>query len=188
MSTDVSIITVDNSDNLTFGTPLKVADFEINPSGGGVLKGGVPYQGGGSGPVGSNSYFTIRKELTSDHNIGSADLDVGIPASLTVGKKKFFITVGPPEKVLPGTTDFIESQIFNIQIIGLQDPVNPPFAPIFYSNMYSSGSVIAPFTTYVSQGILVYRVTVNYPDSIYSMVDGWMVPADCGLFMELIPV
>ncbi len=187
-TTNVSLIAVDNNDDLVFSIPLKMAEYEINPSAGGVLANGIPYQGsGGGGVVGARDFIAIRKQLPFAEPMGTTPIAVGIQYGAVSSVGKIFIYLDPRDNVQPGTGNHIESVTFNIYVMGLPDTSNPPFHAIFYTNMYTTDTMLSGHTETALPTNRRYSVTVNYGSAIYSPVDSWMYPGDCGLFMEFMP-
>jgi hypothetical protein len=184
MSNNLNIISVDDSDNIVFEVPIKVGNYEIKPSEGGVLENGVPYQGI-SGVFGAREYIAIKKTLTTEIVMGTP-IDFVMTYDSIKDKKKVFMYVDPPGNLIFDKLFRDWEMEFMVTITGV-DPSSPPFIPIFYTNTYTpTPEINAIYSDISTPTLLKYSVSASYlsRDGAFGLYE-WAKPADSGLFMEL---
>lgn len=184
--TVVPVASVEPNGTLVFYRPIRVGNLEIEPSNGGVLEDGVPYQTGG-GPVGTplcTVYRHVPVLVPGGWVIGSSQLSTSISLA-SAPRFSFVLTPFGGIPVQPDPVDTVTDFTVTISVSDIANMATFQDGIYASSNLYDGFIALVNINSVTPTGPTTADVEVTVVFSIFmGMTWQWIKPGDCAWFME----
>lgn len=185
--TVIPVASVEPNGTIVFYRPIRVGNLEIEPSNGGVLENGVPYQAGGGSSGGlplSKRYKLISVPAPASWVIGSSPLSTGINLA---DAPRFALIVAPlgNTQVQPDPVSVVNDYTVTVTVDGIPNMATFQDGIFAYTNHYDGNYARVQINSVTPTGPTTADVEVNVAFSIYmGQTDQWINPGDAMFFME----
>lgn len=185
MSEIIPVASVEPNGTIIFYRPIRVGNLEIEPSNGGVLENGVPYQaGGGSGEIFlSSRYKSVPAITPANWVIGSSTISATVDLS-TAPRFAFVLTPisGTVQPTPGGPVDDFNVKVTVNNIANMATFADGIYA---YTNLYNGYKAQVSIDLITPTGISSAEVDITVVFSMdMNQTTSWISPGDCMWFME----
>ena len=185
----IPIVSIDQNDNVVIHLSLKMGNFEIEPSHGGVLENGLPFTTAPDPrhfPLG-RFYSTVKIPVPSGWAFGSTNLAATIDKT-TNSKFAFVLDPDGGVPVQPGTFGFFEPFNFVLTIMNISPAtLTALYDETFcYVNSSGTGQVLVDITNVAILNPITAQVTFNvrFNSLAGTSWQTWQQPGDATIFVE----